>query len=71
MRLFLCAVFFCLAASSASAYIDPATGGMIVGGAGGIIWAMLAAFLAGLVAFFARFYRSILSWARGLWKGKR
>jgi len=45
-------------------------GGMIVGGAGGILWPVLVAFFASIAAFVVRFYKNILSWARGLWKGK-
>lgn len=71
MRFVFAALFLCIVSSSVSAYIDPATGGMIVSGAGGIIWPLLVAFFAGVAAFVARFYGSILSWAKGLWKGKK
>jgi len=60
-----------LAANHASAYIDPGTGGMIVGGAGNIIWTMLLVILGGITAFVVKFYGAIKMRILGLWKGKR
>ena len=68
MRLVSSCLAVYLFACNACAYIDPGTGGMIVGGMGGALWAMLVAAFAGVVALVARFYGSIRSWIRGLWK---
>jgi fucose permease len=59
--------FVCILALAgyACAYIDPGTGGMIVGGVGGAIWPMIVAFFAGVVGFILRFFRPIKDWVSG------
>ena len=55
----------------ACAYIDPGTGGMIVSGAGGAIWPLVAAGLAAAAGIFVRFFNPIKRGFAGLWKRVR
>jgi hypothetical protein len=57
-----------LSASSAAAYIDPGTGGMIVGGAGGALWPILAAAAAAVCGLLLRFFGPIKAGVRGVWQ---
>ena len=52
--------------TSCSAYIDPGTGGMIVGGLGGAIWPIIAAFFAGIVGLLVKFFSPIKRGVCGL-----
>jgi hypothetical protein len=57
-RLYLAAALLALT-QGASAYIDPGTGGMIVGGIGGAVWPIIVAFFAGLAALMVKFFSPI------------
>ena len=48
-------------------YIDPGTGGMIIGS----IWPAIVALLAAAAAFFIGYFKRIKKWFLGLWKKKR
>ncbi|MBD3416569.1 MAG: hypothetical protein GF416_05480 [Candidatus Altiarchaeales archaeon] len=48
-----------------SAYIDPGTAGMIVGGS---IWPLLAAIAAGILGFFLKFFTQIKEGVRSVWR---
>ena len=65
-RLLICAAL-CLIAPDVSAYIDPGTGGMIVGGLGSTLWLMLGAAFAGILAFLARFHGFIKGMVLRIW----
>ena len=54
-------------AKAASAYIDPGTGGMIVGGMGGALYAILAGAFAVLAGLCYRFYGTIKSGVKAAW----
>jgi hypothetical protein len=68
MRLLLFCLGILLLPSLVSAYIDPGTGGMIIGGAGSMIWAFLLFAFGALAAFVAKFYNSLKLFFLGLWK---
>jgi hypothetical protein len=53
-------------ATSCSAYIDPGTGGMIVGGLGGAVWPIIAAFFAGIAGILVKFFSPIKRGLSGL-----
>lgn len=69
-RLFAILIVFAIA-SSAGAYIDPGTGGMIVGGLGSTLWVMAGAAVAGVVAIIARFWGAIRTMVLSLWRKGR
>jgi len=54
-------------AKAASAYIDPGTGGMIIGGMGGALYALLAGAFAVAVGVCYRFYDSIKAGVKAVW----
>jgi hypothetical protein len=59
MRLFAALLAILSLSRSACAYIDPGTGAMIVGGAGGALWALGAAVLAAAAGLVIGFYGRI------------
>lgn len=58
--------FMALASLPATqAYIDPGTGGMIIGGS---IWPLLVALFAAIGGFFVKFFRPIKRGVSRLWR---
>jgi hypothetical protein len=66
-RIVLILLIVLLAAGSVSAYIDPGTGGMIISGLGGAIWPIIAAFFAGVVGLFVKYFSLIKRGLLSLW----
>ena len=70
-RLTVITLIVLLASGSVSAYIDPGTGGMIVGGMGSMLWALLATLFAAAAGLVVRFFAPIKRGVINLWQKVR
>jgi hypothetical protein len=71
IRPWIAAIVLIALIGGASAYIDPGTGGMIVGGMGSMLWALLATLFAAAAGLVVRFFSPIRRGFQALWKKVR
>jgi hypothetical protein len=67
-QLLILALSFILASKSALAYIDPGTGGMIIGGS---IWPFIVAIFAAVGGFFLKFFKPVKEKVRSICRKRK